>query len=168
MKNIFENGLLKQNCPCDIRWVFLEDKAPDSRHYGFTLMILLNYLVTIPVIGSCYYLDRRKWIKHATIPFHSFFLSTANYWTVKIECHDISQIVSYYNDVIMSARASQITCVWIVYSTVCEGNSRWPMNSPHKGPVTRKFFHLMTSSCAMFHYGIHTIIGILKLIKRRQ
>ena len=24
---------------------------------------------------------------------------------------------------------------------------RWPMNSPHNGPVTRKCFHLMTSLC---------------------
>ena len=28
---------------------------------------------------------------------------------------------------------------------LCEGNS--PVNSPHKEPVTRKNFHLMTSSC---------------------
>ena len=30
---------------------------------------------------------------------------------------------------------------------LCVGNSPWPVNSPHKGPVTRKCFHLMTSSC---------------------
>ena len=29
---------------------------------------------------------------------------------------------------------------------LCEGIHRWPVNSPHKGPVTRKCFHLMTSS----------------------
>ena len=27
------------------------------------------------------------------------------------------------------------------------GIHRWPVNSPHKGPVTQKCFHLMTSSC---------------------
>ena len=27
------------------------------------------------------------------------------------------------------------------------GFHRWPMDSPHKGPVTRKVFHFMTSSC---------------------
>ena len=27
------------------------------------------------------------------------------------------------------------------------GIHRWPVNSPHKGPVKRKSFHLMTSSC---------------------
>ena len=64
-------------------------------------------------------------------------------------------IRSYYSDVIMGAIASQITSVSIVYSTFCPGADqrkhqssvslalvrgihRWPVNSPHKGPVTRK------------------------------
>ena len=64
----------------------------------------------------------------------------------------------------MSAMASQITCVSIVYSAVSSGADqskhqssaslafvrgihRWPANSPHKGSATRKLFHLMTSSC---------------------
>ena len=63
----------------------------------------------------------------------------------------------HYSDVIMSGMASQITGNSIVYSTVCSGvdqgkhqNSasltfvrgthRWPVNSPHKGPVMRKMF----------------------------
>ena len=57
----------------------------------------------------------------------------------------------------MSKMASQITSLTIVYSTVYSGVDqrkhqsstslafvrgihRWPMNSPHKGPVTRKMF----------------------------
>ena len=57
----------------------------------------------------------------------------------------------------MSAMASQITGVSIVYSTVCsgadqrkhqssaslafvEGIPRWSMDSQHNGPVTRKMF----------------------------
>ena len=63
----------------------------------------------------------------------------------------------HYNDVIMSAMASQITSLTIVYSTVYSGadqrkhqNSaslafarvihRGPVTSPHKGPVTWKMF----------------------------
>ena len=63
----------------------------------------------------------------------------------------------HYSDVIMSTMLSQITGVSIVCSTVCSGADqrkhqssaslafvrgihRWPMNSPHKGPVTRKIF----------------------------
>ena len=66
--------------------------------------------------------------------------------------------VHHYSDAIMSAMASQITGVF-VYSTVCSGRDlrkhqssaslafvrgihRWPVNSPHKGPVTRKMFPL--------------------------
>ena len=69
----------------------------------------------------------------------------------------------HYNDVIISAMTSQITSLAIVYSTVYSGADqrkhqssaslefvrgihRWPMNAPHKGQVTRKCVHLMTSS----------------------
>ena len=62
-----------------------------------------------------------------------------------------------YGDVIMSATASQITSLTIVYPIVYSGANqrkqqtsaslafvrgmqRWPVNSPHKGPVTRKIF----------------------------
>ena len=37
---------------------------------------------------------------------------------------------------------------------LCAGNSPGPVNSPHRGLVTRKFFHLMTSSC---HPGMRGI-----------
>ena len=63
----------------------------------------------------------------------------------------------HYNDVIMGTIASQITSLTIVYSTVYSGADqrkhqssaslafvrgihRWPVNSPHKWPVTRKMF----------------------------
>ena len=63
----------------------------------------------------------------------------------------------HYSDVIMSAMASQITIITIVCSTVysgadqrkhesstslafVQGIHRPPVNSPHKGPVTRKKF----------------------------
>ena len=61
----------------------------------------------------------------------------------------------HYSDVIMSVMASQIACILIVCSAVCSGEDQrkhqsstsvtfvrgihmWPVNSPHKGPVTRK------------------------------
>ena len=62
---------------------------------------------------------------------------------------------NHYNGVIIIAMASQITSLTIVCSTVCSsgdqikhqssaslgfvrGIRRWPVNSPHKWPVTRK------------------------------
>ena len=64
---------------------------------------------------------------------------------------------THYKDVIMSAMAHQITSLTIVYSAVYSGTDRrkhqssaslafvrgihrWPVNSSHKGPVTRKMF----------------------------
>ena len=64
-------------------------------------------------------------------------------------------VKAHYNDVIMAAKASQITSLTIVYSTVYFGADqrkhqssaslafvraihRWPVNSSHKWPVTRK------------------------------
>ena len=61
---------------------------------------------------------------------------------------------THYSDVIKGAMSSQITGVSIVYLTVYSGADqrkhqsstplafvrgihRWPVNSPHKGPVTR-------------------------------
>ena len=52
----------------------------------------------------------------------------------------------HYNDVIMSEMASQITGVSVVDSKVCPGadkknttpRQRWPVNSTHKRPETRK------------------------------
>ena len=65
--------------------------------------------------------------------------------------------LSHYGDVIISTMASQITSLSIVCSSVCSDADqrkhqssaslafvreihRWAVNSPHKGPVTRKMF----------------------------
>ena len=65
--------------------------------------------------------------------------------------------LKHFSDVIMSAMASQITGVWIVCRIVCSGSDqrkhqssaslvfamgihRWPLDSPHKGPVTLTMF----------------------------
>ena len=83
----------------------------------------------------------------------------------KMSCRELTRVIKYqdssasnhYSDVIISGMVSQITCVRIVYSTVCSGEDRrkhqssaslafvggihrWPANSPHKGPVARKMF----------------------------
>ena len=73
---------------------------------------------------------------------------------------DRLMFVAHYNDIIIGAMASQIISLIIVYSAVysdadkrkyqssaslafVQGIHRWPVNSPHKGSVTRKMspFH---------------------------
>ena len=74
----------------------------------------------------------------------------------RLQCK-YTEKVCHYNDGIMSAMASQIGSLAIVCSTVYSGTDqrkhqssaslafvrgihRWPVDSPHKGPVTRKMF----------------------------
>ena len=70
-------------------------------------------------------------------------------WPPRFRC--ISTL--HCRDVIINAMASEITSLTIVYSTVYSGLDqikhessaslalvRWPVNSPHKGTVTRKMF----------------------------
>ena len=61
----------------------------------------------------------------------------------------MQDFIKHCNDVIMDMKASQITSLTIVYSTVySRGDQRkhqssvslWPVNSPHKWPVMRKMF----------------------------
>ena len=89
---------------------------------------------------------------------------------------------SHYSDAIMSAMTSQIAGVMIVYSTVWSGVDqrkhqssaslafvreihRWPANSPHNGPVTRKMFSfddvIMNESYhILIHIYWHLFLGV--------
>ena len=89
---------------------------------------------------------------------------------------------NHYDDVIMSAIASQITTLAIVYSTVYSDADqrkhrssaslafvRWIhrglVKSPHKGPVTRKMFPIddvimnLYENCSQSPTDCHTISG---------
>ena len=82
----------------------------------------------------------------------------------------------HYNDVIIGAMTSQITSLTIVYSTVYSGVDqrkhqssaspafvrgihRWPVNSPHKWPVTRKMVLLDDVIMNMLRV-VHNILQI--------
>ena len=84
-------------------------------------------------------------------------LSQAETLSVPIDCQAWCYLISHYSDVIMGAIASQITSLTIFFSTVYSGADqlkyqssaslafvrgihRWPVNSPHKWPVTPKMF----------------------------
>ena len=70
---------------------------------------------------------------------------------------------AHYNDVIMNTMASEITSLTAVHASVYSGADqrkyqssvslafvrgirRWPVNSPHKGPVMRKFYYVIMKS----------------------
>ena len=87
----------------------------------------------------------------------SAFQNKCHFGTPYYEGSPMQRQEYHYGDVIMGTMASQITALTIVYSTVYSGADqrkhqssaslvfvrgihRWPVNSPHKGPVTRKIF----------------------------
>ena len=85
----------------------------------------------------------------------------------------------HYNDVTMSTMASQITSLSTVYSTVYSGTDqrkhqssvslafvrgihRWPANSPHKGPVTRKMFPFDLIPFPQLYYNTKNYITLVQ------
>ena len=102
-------------------------------------------------------------------------------WRLRVEDH--------YCDVIMDEMASQITTLTIVYSTVYSdadqrvhqssaslasvgGIQRWPVNSPHKWPVTRKMFPfddvIMYGGCDMNQFQNIEIASYVSGINDKQ
>ena len=98
-------------------------------------------------------------------------------------------VIPHYGDVIMGAMASQITNLTIVYSAAYSGAGqrkhqssaslafvreihRWPMNSPHEWPITRKMFpfddvimkivtcELILENCSL---GIRCVIALMRI-----
>ena len=87
-------------------------------------------------------------------------LGLINVDRISEECSSVGSLyydLIHYSDVIMDPMASQITSITIVYLTVYSGADqrkhqssaslafvreihRWSVNSPQKGPVTRKMF----------------------------
>ena len=94
----------------------------------------------------------------------STYHSELNMWVIHLSQYLCIWFALYcafehYCEVIMGAMTSQITSLTIVYSIVhsvadqrkhqssaslafVQGIHRWPVNSPHKWPVTRKMFPL--------------------------
>ena len=101
------------------------------------------------------------------IPNITLYLGTRGSLLLREEPSAATVVFDHYNDVIMGAMASQIPNLAVVCSTVywgadqrkhqssaslafTRGIHRWPVDSPHKWPVTRKSFHFMTSSCVKY------------------
>ena len=107
-----------------------------------------TYFITCSAMCILYHLSRKIRKLHSIRPISGLS---------QLRPSDAYICAIHYDDVIISAMASQITSLTIVYSIVYSGADqrkhqssaslafvrvmhRWPVNSPHKGPVTRKMF----------------------------
>ena len=151
----------------EVRWIepTTQNRVRHNSQTWFLIVEMYNwkcinlrfyYLITLLAISILFinfYIQNSFYIAHESIYVHI--------WTDIT--HTALRYISHYNNVIMSAMASQITSLTIVYSSVYSGADQrkhqrsvslafvrgihcWPMNSPRKEPVTRKSFHLLTSS----------------------
>ena len=116
---------------------------------------MASQITSLAIVYSAVYsgVNQRKHQSSASLAFvpgiHQWLVNSPHKWPVTGKSH--------YDDVIMSEIASQITSLTIVYSTVHSGADqskhqcsaslafvweihRWPVNFPHKWPVTRKIF----------------------------
>ena len=110
--------------------------------------VTVPYTIPIALVRVCLHHCREA--KGKAMQIYICFLRTIQ--RVNGQSH-----INHYSDVTMSAIASLITSLTIVYSTVCSGADqtkhqssvslafvqgihRWPVNSPHKWPIARKMF----------------------------
>ena len=146
----------------------------DVCHCGYTrsqLYYCLSFiLVPCSVVGLCNSFGNAVATARATDSELYGYLTT---WE---GTRMIARVTSWhryhYGDVIMSARAYHITSLTIVHSTVYSGADqrkhqssaslifvrgihRWPVNSPHKGPVTQKMFSFLATCIIRFRYPFH-------------
>ena len=98
-----------------------------------------------------------------------------------LEAVDIPLFLAHYNDVIMTTIASPITSLAFVLlnrlfrrrskktsklrvTGLCVGNSPGPVNSPHKGPVTRKMFPFDDVITQKFIKEAITAAGVISMV----
>ena len=125
---------------------------------------MTSQIVNLTIVYSIVYSDpdERKHQSSASLAFvwgiHRGPVNSPHKWPVTRKMFPFDDVImDNHIDVIMSAMTSQIVNLTIVYSTVysdayqrkhqssaslafVRGIHRWPVNSPHKGPVTRKVF----------------------------
>ena len=103
----------------------------------------------------------KHWLRYCLVAWWHQAITWSNVDLSKMLCGIHLRAISWVHMIhcthIMGAMTSQITSLTSVYSTVCSGANqrkhqssvslafarvihRWPVNSPHKWPVTRKMF----------------------------
>ena len=120
---------------------------------NMSLTGICNYVSFFPTWPLRLLLRSKWWF----ILFGNFNINTSQTFVEITRIPSNRMRFNHYRDVIMGAMAFQITSLTIVYSTVhsradqrkhqssaslafVRGIHRWPVNSLHKYPVTRKMF----------------------------
>ena len=133
--------------------------SDDERNGWLTSRLLLNLILSLSLWENEAFSDEEtNWLLTSKFLWRYSLFTCCNVICAVCNMFMLHYIHRYhYSDVIMGAVATQITDVSVAYSTVCSGVDqgknqssaslafvkgihRWPVNSPHKGPVTQKMF----------------------------
>ena len=143
-------GRIKSVVSIDLMWV-----VSSSRCAVYHIHMISNVLRSI--ILNILNQDTKNAIGSSFLGISENLASELNKNALCVSSAKGQSFLVHCNDVIISSMASQITSLTIVYSSVYSGADqrkhqsscslafvrgihRWPVNSPHKGPVTRKMF----------------------------
>ena len=122
-------------------------------YYSSMSTIFLTLLYSL----CCFSLHRDSLFSHSFVQAFIIMCEVVILQPLLLKWHASAAFLVHYNDIMMSTMTSQITSLTIVYSAAylgvdqrrhqssvslafVRGIHRWPVNSPHKGPVTRKMF----------------------------
>ena len=144
--------------PADPKWVLIKMEPHFygiySGRYGtyqnHWLYVKMWIVVSKSRVCSIFQFRLHRGELSVNLSIEAYFLLFVRDWILCIFSY-------HYNDVIMSAMASQITSLTVVFSAVYSGADQrkhqrsaslafmggihpWPANSPHKRPATRKMF----------------------------
>ena len=125
--------------------------------FWFILLFTHKKCIVYRIIGHIYNQEVNLSFHTSFVPISFIVLVLHGLWLKwsVLPALPVHLASKHYDDLIMTTLASQITSLAVVYSIVysgvdkkktsmlrvtglCAGNS--PVNSPHKGPVTRKMF----------------------------
>ena len=146
-----------------LNFIAVTESATVTLHFvaAAALNSIVNFSSDVVAKNRCYRQNFETELKIICVEFRNCSTSGTTdilaVWGENFSRKYILDLVgNHYCDVIKSAMASQITGVSIVYSffsgadqrwhpssasqAFVRGIHRWPVNSPHKGPVTRKMF----------------------------
>ena len=152
----------------------------------------MDWMQIIPIRGGCSISVPSQWEMMLQCNIVSHWLGTFTKWSRSMvivqwqgnnSVRNTSLLSAYillYSDIIMSTMVSQITSITIVYSTGYLGADQrkhqrskslaflrgihwWPVNSPCKGPVTRKMFPF--DDVIMSHFADTIIFGSIRLLQ---
>ena len=152
LRTTFSNNFFYENCSINLIQIsrkFIPNGTIKTNKHWFGWWLKAPYVRQMITWTNANQLAcSRTYIRHSTL---------RSFDTFPVGCKHGDESIWHYSNVIMSMMVSQITSLTIVYSTVYSGADQrkhqsstslavvrgihqWPVNSPHKWPVTRKMF----------------------------